>query len=222
MPSDIVARLGAVRERIAAACRRAGRPEDAVELVAVGKGHPSGLLRAALQAGQRSLGENYAQELVAKAGALSGLGVRWHFVGGLQRNKVRKIVGLATVIQTVDDSALAVEIDRRAAALGAVQDILVQVNVAGEPQKSGVAPPDLGRLLDVIAGHGRLRCLGLMAIPPESENARPHFRALAALATAHGLRDLSMGMSQDFEVAIEEGATMVRVGSAIFGPRLGP
>jgi len=222
MSSDIGARLLAVRGRIALACRRAGRPQDAVTLVAVCKGQPAQAIRDAFAAGPACFAENYAQELVRKAEALSDLPLRWHFVGGLQKNKARKVVGLAALIQTVDSQALAGEIDRRAAAQGIVQDVLIEVNVAGEAQKSGVVPRDLPALLGALAGLSHLRCQGLMAIPPgadHAEGSRPHFRALYALCARHGLREISMGMSTDFEVAIEEGATIVRVGTAIFGPR---
>ena len=222
MSSDIRARLAAVRERIASACHRAGRSESAVTLVAVCKGQPITSVLAALEAGQRVFAENYAQELVEKAGATSDREIEWHFVGGLQRNKIRKIVGTAALVQSMDSAPLAVEIDRRAAALGRVQDILVQVNIGDEAQKSGVAPEHLPALLDAIAPLSHLRCRGLMAIPPAAPDAdasRQWFRALASLATGHGLADLSMGMSSDFEAAIEEGATLVRVGTAIFGRR---
>jgi hypothetical protein len=222
MSSDVAQRLLAVRERIAGACRRTGRPEDSVLLVAVSKGQPEAAIRAAAAAGQTCFAENYAQELWHKALALADLGVQWHFVGGLQRNKAKKVVGLAALIQTVDDRALAEEIDRRAAARDIVQEVLVQVNVVREPQKSGVAPEALPDLLAAVAGLPHVRCRGLMAIPPEPddpETSRPHFRALRALAATHGLPHLSMGMSADFEVAIEEGASLVRVGTAIFGPR---
>lgn len=201
-----------------AACRRAGRDPSSVTLLAVSKGQPIEAIEAAARAGQRFFAENYAQELERKVAALRG-DVRWHFVGGLQRNKVSKIVGLAVMIQTLDREPLAAEIDRRAAAAGIVQEVLVQVNIGSEAQKSGVTPDALGDLVARVNALPRVRCRGLMAIPPLDDEPRPHFRALRDLAASHGLGELSMGMSSDFEAAIEEGATMVRVGTAIFGPR---
>ena len=222
MSSDIGSRLLTVRERMAAACRRAGRAEDSVTLVAVSKGHHEAAVLAAAAAGQRVFAENYAQELAAKAAATAGRDVEWHFVGGLQRNKVKKMLGLVTLVQSVDDASVAVEIDRRAAALGRVQDVLVQVNLDAEGQKSGVAPGGLAALLESLAALPWLRCCGLMAVPRPTSDAgqtRTAFRALARLAEQHHLKHLSMGMSSDFELAIEEGATLIRVGTAIFGPR---
>jgi hypothetical protein len=222
MSSDIATRLGAVRERIAGACRRAGRPADAVTLVAVSKGHPAEAVIEAAEAGQRVFAENYAQELLDKAAATADRGLAWHFVGGLQRNKIKKMVGLAALLQSVDDLEAAAEIDRRSAALGRVQDVLVQVNVDAEGQKSGILPAHLPALLDAMACLPHVRCSGLMAIPRATDDpagTRASFRALAALARTHDLPELSMGMSSDFEVAIEEGATLVRIGTALFGPR---
>jgi len=203
---------------VANACRRAGRDPGEVTLVAVCKGQPPEAIRAAVQAGHRCFGENYAQELEQKAANL-GAGLCWHFIGGLQRNKAGKVVGRAALIQTVDRESLAAEIDRRAAMMDIVQDVLVQVNVGSEPQKSGVAPADLPALLEAVGRLEHLRCRGVMAIPPFEEDPRPHFRALRDIAREHGLPELSMGMSDDFEEAIEEEATIVRVGTAIFGPR---
>jgi hypothetical protein len=226
-------RLDAVRERIDAACARAGRDPSSVTLVAVGKRHPVERIREAWEAGQRAFGENYVQELVEKAEALADLdGLRWHFIGHLQRNKAKFVVAIGATgetvtsetvtVETVDGAKLADELDRRAAALGRVVPVLLEVNVGREAQKSGCAPAELPALVERVRSCAQLRLRGLMTVPPfdlESEATRPIFRELASLAAAHGLRELSMGMSADLEVAIEEGATIVRVGTAIFGPR---
>ena len=234
---QLASRLRAVRERIAAAVQSCGRPPDSVGLVAVSKRMPPADVLAALSAGQRDFGENYAQELrdkrTAVAGAsAAGAATRWHFIGPLQANKVKYIAGKVALVHTVDSVALLDEIDRRAAGAGAAtpQACLIQVNVAGEERKHGVAPRDLPALLDRFAALAHVHCEGLMLIPPLSDDpqgARPHFAALRALrddqrghARPHvELRHLSMGMSHDFEVAITEGATLVRVGTAIFGDR---
>jgi hypothetical protein len=218
---EIAGRLAEVRGRIAAAAARAGRRADDVTLVAVTKTHPAMAVRAAYAAGQRDFGENYAQELVAKRAELADLDdARWHFVGRLQRNKAKDVVG-AALIHAVDGEALAEALARRVAA-GARQEVLVQVNLAGEATKAEVAPEEVPALVEAIAALPAIRCVGLMTMPPPAarpEDNRGHFRALAALAGRIGLRELSMGMSDDFEVAVEEGATIVRVGTAIFGPR---
>jgi pyridoxal phosphate enzyme (YggS family) len=203
-------RIADVRARVArAAAGRAGT------LVAVTKKHPPETIRAAHAAGLAVFGENYVQELAAKQAALADLPLARHFNGHLQRNKAKDVAGRVALIHGVDGLALAEAIDRRAAS---PQDVLVEVNLGGEATKSGVAPDALPALLDQIAPLARVRCRGLMAIPPPGAG-RPHFRRLAALARAHGLPELSMGMSDDFEEAIEEGATIVRVGTALFGPR---
>lgn len=204
-----------VRERMAAACARAGRSAEAVKLIAVSKTQPLDKLRAALAAGQRAFGENYAQELRAKAEALPG--VEWHFLGALQTNKVRLVVGRAGLIHTCDRLALAGEISKRASA---EQRVLLEVNIGREPQKAGALPEDAPVLLEQVLALPRIRCEGLMCIPPAGQDPRPHFRALRELAERLQLPQLSMGMSADYEIAIEEGATLVRVGTAIFGERL--
>jgi pyridoxal phosphate enzyme (YggS family) len=211
------ARLAAVRARIAAALAAAGRAPDAVTLVAVSKTVELARCAAALAAGQTVLGENYAQELRDKARALPA--ARFHFLGPLQRNKVKYVVGTAELVHSVDAPPLAEEIGRRARALGVEQRALLQVNVGKEPQKSGCAPGELPALLDACRRVAGLRVEGLMCIPPEKGDPRPHFATLRTLAAAHGLPSLSMGMSGDFEAAIAEGATIVRVGTAIFGAR---
>ena len=174
-------------------------------------------IREALAAGQEDLGENYAQELRDKAVHLPE--ARWHFIGPLQRNKVKYVVGAAELIHGVDGEALGAAIDARALPAGLVQRCLVQVNVGAEPQKAGCAIGELPRLLDTLRALPSLRVDGLMCIPPADGDPRPHFQRLRTLAEANGLAELSMGMSADYEAAIAEGATLVRVGTAIFGER---
>ena len=224
---SVAERITTVRARIAAAAKRVGRDPASVHLVAVGKGHPPHLLAEATAAGCIDLGENYVQEMLAKMESLGPSPIRWHLIGPLQRNKVRQVVGRIALVHTLDSPELAAEIERRGAARGVVTEVLCQVNIAGETQKNGIAPEDLGRLLEAVAVLLRVR--GLMTLPPwedDPEKVRPHFRALRRLRDEMAsrfpsldLRDLSMGMSADFEVAIEEGATWVRVGTTIFGER---
>ncbi|HZP31610.1 MAG TPA: YggS family pyridoxal phosphate-dependent enzyme [Acidimicrobiia bacterium] len=212
----IAANVDAVRARIADAARRAGRDPAGVRLVAATKTVPAARLRAALDAGVVDLGENRAQELLAKAPELAaGPGApRWHFLGGLQRNKVRALAPWVVCWQSVDRPELGPVLARYAP--GAT--VLVEVNLAGEPQKSGCAPDAAAALRDALAGHG-LAVAGLMAVPPVHDNSRPWFAALRELGSRLGLAELSMGMTDDFEVAVEEGATIVRVGRALFGER---
>jgi pyridoxal phosphate enzyme (YggS family) len=225
--NKIPARLAEVKQRIDEATRRAGRAPGSARLVAVSKGKPAEAIRAAFAAGQRDFGENYAQELAAKADALGDLaGLRWHAIGQLQRNKAKQVARVASVIHSVDRADLVSELDRRAGAMSRKIDVLVEVNVAGEATKSGCAPEEAGAVLDAIAKAPNLRAVGLMTMAPffdEPELARPTFAELRALqgklGGASALPELSMGMSHDFEVAIEEGATLVRVGTAIFGAR---
>lgn len=206
---------------MAAACERAGRPPGDVVLIAVSKTHSPEAIREAWQAGQRDFGENYAQELRDKVRALEDLPeIHWHAIGHLQTNKARYVAGKA-LVHTLDRAELARELVRRAQ--GAVVEALVEVNVAAEEQKRGVLPVDLPSTLEALAGIEGLSVVGLMCIPPQSpdpEDSRRWFRLLKELRDRHlpgGA--LSMGMSLDFEVAIEEGATFVRVGTAIFGER---
>ncbi len=212
---------------MAEAARRAGRDPAAVRLVAVSKTVDLSRLQAAIDAGQDLFGENYLQEAAGKIAALEkGLG--WHLVGHLQSNKAKGAVELFDLIHAVDRVKLARALDAAAARLGKVQDILIQVNQAGEATKSGVAPEAALALLQEVARLPHLRVLGLMTMPPwfpDPEAARPYFRALRELRdrlqelTGLPLPELSMGMSEDFAVAVEEGATLVRVGTAIFGRR---
>ncbi|MFL5367072.1 MAG: YggS family pyridoxal phosphate-dependent enzyme [Myxococcales bacterium] len=211
--------LRGVRERIDRACERAKRDPASVRLVAVSKVQPIEAIREALEAGQRDFGENYAQELREKADGI-GAAVNWHFLGALQTNKVKMIVGRVALLHTCDRPSLAQELNKRAASLGIVQRVLVEVNLAREPQKGGIAPADLPAFVATLRNLPSLRCEGLMCIPPAEEEARLHFRRLRELRDELGvLPELSMGMSADYETAIEEGATIVRVGTAIFGER---
>ncbi len=228
--TDLPTRLERVRDAIEHA--RARSPHrQAVRLIGVSKRQPLEALRQARDAGLLDLGENYAQELRDKRATLDGEapGIRWHFIGPLQSNKVKLVTGCARV-HTIDRAKLLPEFDHRTPS-GTAQEVLVQVNVVGEAQKAGVSPAELPELLDRFADLDRVRCCGLMLIPPRGTPAqtRPHFRALRELRDQLAkrqrpgveLRELSMGMSADYEVAIEEGATWVRVGTAIFGPRPG-
>ena len=230
----ITRRLIDVRGRMKAAHGRSEVGGPAPRLIGVSKRHPLDTLVAAGAAGLEDFGENYAQELRDKLSAWSSDAHRWHFIGALQSNKLKYMVGRVQLIHTVDRASLIHAIDRRAASQGLVQDFLVQVDLADESQKAGISPSDLSALLDVCGQteHGAARCVGLMIIPPAGtpEHTRRWFRALRELRDALlggperarvDLRELSMGMSADFEVAIEEGATLVRVGTALFGPRPG-
>jgi pyridoxal phosphate enzyme (YggS family) len=225
---EIAANLQSVRERVAAAARAAGRAADDVRLIAISKKMTAEDVRAALAAGQRAFGENYAQELRDKRAALAAEPAppEWHFVGPLQSNKVKYVAGQVALVHTIDSIALLEDFESR----GVPQACLVQVNVAAEAQKRGVAPAELPALLDRFATASHVRCAGLMLIPPFTDDpadARPHFAALRALRDREAARprprvdlhELSMGMSGDFELAIAEGATLVRVGTAIFGAR---
>ena len=225
--STIEARLGEVRAEIERAARAAGRDPGAVRLVAVSKLQSIDAVALAFAAGQRDFGENYAQELRDKVRALPTPEARWHFIGPLQRNKVKYVVGVAALIHSLDGPSLIDEVARRAATLGVVQRCLLQVNVAEEPQKSGCAIAEVPSLVDALLAAPSLSLAGFMCIPPASApaEARPHFQRLRAIAaserarTGLALPELSMGMSADFAIAIAEGATLVRVGSALFGER---
>jgi hypothetical protein len=223
----IGARLAAVRARIAAAAERAGRPAGEIELVAVTKTHPPEAVRALFESGHRAVGENRVQELIAKMDALGGEG-EWHLIGHLQRNKAAAIVGRAALIHSVDSVRLIEELNKRAEAKGVVQRVLLEINVAGEANKTGAEPEALGAMIEALAAAPNLRAEGLMTMAPYSDDpeaARPHFARLrelpASIPPSPHFRPihLSMGMSGDFEVAIEEGATIVRIGTAILGER---
>jgi hypothetical protein len=212
--------LSQVRARIAAACARAGRDPAGVELIAVSKLQPEALLQEAYQAGHRAFGENYAQELRDKSEHLSALaGVRWHFIGPLQANKAKYVARAAHVFHAVDRLEIAAELSKRRQ--GTPLEVLVQI-WSGEETKSGASREEAPELVEQIRALPQLKVVGLMAMPPLSEDperVRPYFRALRELADSLGLPQRSMGTTADYEVAIEEGATMVRVGTAIFGAR---
>jgi len=213
--------LAKVEERIRAACERAGRPRDEVELVAVSKLQPSSRIREAYAAGQRVFGENYAQELRDKAEELSSLpGLRWHAIGPLQANKAKYVARSAHAFHALDRLELAKELSKRRT--GTPLRCYLQVNLGQEETKSGVSASEVEALAAEVRALPGLELVGLMSLPPLTDNPeamRAPFRALKALGQRLGLPGLSMGTTADFEVAIEEGATAVRVGTAIFGER---
>ena len=226
MTVDIRNNLERTRERIARAAGRSGRPPEAVRLVAISKTFPVHVVEEAIDAGIEDIGENRAQELRDKV-AILGERVRWHFVGHLQTNKVRNVIGEIVLLHSVDRYGLAEAVARRARSLGIVQDVLLEVNVAGEPSKYGAEPREAISLASEVAALEGVRVCGLMTMPPmthDPEDSRAHFRDLAVLRdelvrSLPEATELSMGMTRDFEVGIEEGATLVRIGEAIFGPR---
>jgi len=223
-----VGNVARVRERIAAAAERVGRRAEDIVLVAASKTVSPDRIAVAAQAGVADFGENYVQEAQPKIAQI-GRGVRWHFVGHLQTNKAKQAVALFDVVQTVDSERLAAELDRRARAAGRRLQVLIEVNTAGEETKFGAAPDDVLRLGEAVAGLDALELKGLMTmgrLGASPEDARPCYallrrlyERLVAQTSGGSMTWLSMGMSQDFEVAIEEGSNMVRVGTAIFGPR---
>ena len=211
-PDDLAARVAAVRARIEAAARRAGRDPEEVTLVAATKAVDVARVQAVVDAGVVDLGENRAQELLAKTAVT---GCRWHFLGQLQRNKVRALAPWVACWQSVDRPELGAEIARRSPGAR----VLVEVNLGAEPQKGGCLPGAVPGLVDMLRADG-LEVAGLMAVPPhDGGDPRPWFAALREQAGVLALAELSMGMTDDFEVAVEEGATTVRVGRALFGPR---
>jgi pyridoxal phosphate enzyme (YggS family) len=226
----IASALTDVRARIAEAAQAAGRDPSSVALVAVSKTHPPEAIREAYAAGQLAFGESYAQELDRKAAALADLpDIEWHFIGHLQTNKAKLVARVARVVHAVHSLELAAELGKRAASAGrAPLAVLVEVKLSAEASKHGVAPADLPALLDAIERDERLRLRGLMTMPPPDDpgEARRVFEELAALRDRNGgaarLPELSMGMTGDFPVAIACGATIVRVGTAIFGARPAP
>ncbi|MCL4685573.1 YggS family pyridoxal phosphate-dependent enzyme [Myxococcota bacterium] len=234
----IAGRLLALRARIDAAARRAGRDPAAVHLLGASKRQSPARIAAAARSGLCDFGENYVQEAAAKIplvreilGSEEADLLRWHAIGHMQRNKARQAVGCFDRIHGVDSARLAIELAHAAEAAGRVVPVLLQVNLSGEPQKAGVAPDAVPELLAAVSAHASLRATGLMTLPAptaDPEAARPVFARLRALRdelrTEPGganLTELSMGMSQDFEVAVEEGATWVRIGTELFGPRPG-
>lgn len=225
--NDLSARLEAIRERIAAAAARCGRDPATVELLAVSKTFPVEIIQQAVDAGQTAFGENKVQEILAKAPRLPA-GLQWHLIGHLQSNKVRKVLPLVQSIHSIGSLALARDVDRIAAELGLYPKVYLEVNLAAESSKHGFSTEQLRSSLEALYALRRLEIQGLMCIPPfdaDPEKSRPYFVQLRELreeieeAGGGQLPLLSMGMSHDFEIAIEEGATVVRVGSAIFGGR---
>ena len=226
---DIAANLAHIREGIAAAARKANRDPSSIRLVAVSKHKPVSFVNEAAHSGQLIFGENYVQELAAKALQVA-VAVEWHFIGHLQSNKAKYLAGLVTMIHSVDRISLAEELDRQWERLGKTCEILIQVNVSGESSKSGATAKEATALVKQISLLRNLKVRGLMTMPPffdDPEDARPYFRELRELADSISrqeipgvsMQELSMGMSGDYKVAIEEGATLVRIGSAIFGER---
>ncbi len=213
-------RLQAVEERIGTAAARCGRKRGEITLVAVTKVFPASAIREAYALGLRDFGENYVQEFEGKAPLVSDLPeARFHLIGHLQSNKARRASELFHTIQTVDSAKLA----RRLNEAGKRLDVFIEVKLSPEDSKAGTGSEELGGLVEAIRGCPNLNLRGLMTMPPWSDDpelSRPYFRRLRELAAGHGLRDLSMGMSHDFEVAIEEGATFIRVGTALFGKRV--
>lgn len=224
-------RLASVRNRIEAAARRSNRSADQITLVAISKTQPTDTLKAGLISGITDLGENRIQEAEGKIIELGREAARWHLVGHLQTNKARRAIDLFDVIHSLDSAGLAQRLDRLCVAEGREElAVLIQIDLGGEETKTGIEPRKLPELLDALSDCQRLRLIGLMTLPPYFENpdcARPYFKTLRELRDQLQLQgrfgerpgELSMGMSHDFEIAIEEGATMVRVGTAIFGER---
>lgn len=227
---DVGANYRSIVERIAAAAKKAGRDPAEVRLLAAAKSQTADAMRAAIAAGVTLIGENYVQEAAEKQRQLSGVTVEWHMIGHLQRNKAKVALQLFNVIESLDNLALARELDKEAAKLNKIARTFIEVNLAGEESKTGVAKTEVVGLLKAIADLAHVRVEGLMTVPPFRENleaVRPYFRQLRELRDSFDdlhlpnmqLEELSMGMSHDFTVAIEEGATVVRVGTALFGPR---
>jgi len=216
---NLAEKLAAVRDRIARAAEQAGRDPADILLLAVTKVFPAAAIRDAYALGMRDFGENYVQEFEQKFPEVSDLaGARFHLIGHLQSNKSKKAADLFQVVQTVDSARLA----RRLQESGRPLDVMLEVKLSGEEAKSGVARDELGELITAERACSNLRLLGLMTMPPWSDDpeaSRSYFRALRLLAQQHGLSQLSMGMSHDFETAIQEGATCIRVGTALFGRR---
>jgi len=229
-PEAVSGRVRRIRDRIQKAALSCGRDPADIELVAASKTVSPNLIRAAMRAGVRIFGESYIQEAREKINAMGTEGVSWHFIGHLQTNKAKYAVHLFDLIHSVDDLKLAQELDKRAGAIGKIQKILIQVNISREESKSGVDTDHALGLVREISTFDHVNLCGLMTMPPyfnEPEKVRPYFRALRTLQTMMmkqggrnaNIRALSMGMSGDFETAVEEGATLVRIGTAIFGER---
>ncbi|WP_457755905.1 YggS family pyridoxal phosphate-dependent enzyme [Thermodesulfatator indicus] len=226
---SIKERLEIILEKIAKAADKAGRKPEEVKLLGASKTQPPEKIREAFAAGLSLFGENYVQEAKKKKEALADLPLTWHLIGYLQRNKAKDALKIFDLIETVDREAIATELEKRAARLEKVVPVFIEVNVGGEETKAGVAPEELPALVECVLGLSHLRLEGLMTIPPyreDPEEVRPFFVRLRELKEdlerrfpEAKFRELSMGMSHDFHVAVEEGATIVRVGTALFGPR---
>ncbi|MEM7435903.1 MAG: YggS family pyridoxal phosphate-dependent enzyme [Myxococcota bacterium] len=220
---NVAVNLAALRARIAAACDEAGRDPSTITLLAVSKGHSTDKVRAAYDLGLRDFGENYAQELSRKAEALRDLeGLRWRFIGHLQRNKIKLVVGARASVDTVDTVRLAEALARNAVSRATKTEVMIQVNVGREPQKSGCSPEEVPGLVEAIRAMPSLVLAGIMAVAPHDDDpndARPYFDTVGELAESHGLAERSMGMTHDLEPAVAAGATMLRIGTALFGPR---
>ncbi len=228
--SAIADNIAHIREQIAAACQRAGRNPAAVRLIAVSKVKPAADVEAAFRSGQQLFGESYVQEFRDKFPEVQAP-VEWHYIGGLQSNKVKYLRGKVAMIHSVDRLSLAEEISRQWQKIDSACNILLQVNIGEEDQKSGCRPAELEQLVRSVAKLPNLQICGLMCLPPycdDAEEVRPYFQRMHELAAqiellhlpGVSMQELSMGMSGDFEVAVEEGATLVRVGTAIFGERI--
>jgi pyridoxal phosphate enzyme (YggS family) len=230
MYEHIPQRLAEIRDRIANAAGRAGRSPDSIRLIAVSKTQSIDAVRAAADAGQRDFGENKVQEALQKIAQSTDNRLKWHLIGHLQSNKARKAAGAAHAIHAIDSVDLLKRVDQAAADAGRTVEVLIQVDLALEDTKFGAPVPEIATIVQAAGKCSAAKLIGLMLLPPAAENpedARPWFARLRSLrdelldsgVAAERLRELSMGMSHDFEVAIEEGATMVRVGTAIFGER---
>ncbi|OEU68962.1 MAG: YggS family pyridoxal phosphate enzyme [Desulfovibrio sp. S3730MH75] len=227
---ELIENISAVNADVADAVARAGRKPGEVSLMAVSKFHTAADVEILYRAGHRCFGESYMQEALAKQETLAGLDIDWHYIGGLQSKKAKYVSGRFCAIHSVDSAKLANLLNKKANSLGVVQNILIQINTAGEEQKSGVSEEQLPALIEEISDYENLKLTGLMALPPffgDAEGARPYFARLRMLSEGmeklFGIKlpELSMGMTGDFRVAIEEGSTMVRVGTRIFGQRPG-
>ncbi|WP_321401094.1 YggS family pyridoxal phosphate-dependent enzyme [Maridesulfovibrio sp.] len=227
---ELIENISEVKEEVAQACLRSGRKLGEVAVMAVSKLHAASDIEILYKAGHRCFGESYVQEALAKQEELAGLDIDWHFIGGLQSKKAKLVAGNFCAIHSVDSSKLAGLLNKKAEDLEVVQNILIQVNTAGEEQKSGVSEEALPALVEEILGYENLKLTGLMCLPPffgDPEGARPYFARLRMLSEGmeklFGIKlpELSMGMTGDFRVAIEEGSTMIRVGTKIFGTRPG-
>jgi len=216
--AQLAANFSAIEARIVAACERAGRARASVELVAVSKLHPPETIRLAHGLGHRCFGENYAQELRDKQVALADCaGLRWHAIGPVQPKNAKYVARVAHVFHALERLEVAQELSKRRT--GAALECLIEVNVAGEATKAGLAASQVPAFFEQVRALPGLTVIGLTTMPPLHEDPRPHFRATRALAGSLGLSALSMGTTDDFEAAIEEGATLVRIGTALFGPR---